>query len=105
MLQPPTPHTPDAQPEVPFAIAGHTVPHAPQLFASLTTLTSQPFAADLSQSAKPDLQAAAQVKFAQLAVAFAGIGHVFPQPPQFITSTAVADSQPSSARPSQSEYP
>jgi hypothetical protein len=80
----------------------HANPQLPQFFASVASVTSQPFAALLSQSAKPVLQEVmVQALFAQPALAFVS-KHVFPHAPQFIAFVARLVSQPFAAMPSQS---
>jgi hypothetical protein len=61
----------------------HTEPHAPQLFASVCVLISQPLAAFPSQSANPMLHENPQVPPPHVGEAFGTVGQTFPQVPQF----------------------
>lgn len=79
-------HTPEAQLWMAMWLLEQTVPQLPQLFGSVLTLTSQPFAVTLSQFENPALQAAmVQVPLAQEDVAL-GAEHRLPQEPQLLTS-------------------
>src|SRR5436305_162413 len=98
-------HLPPAQPGVPLGTAAHAVPQVPQLPTSVATLISQPSARFLLQSANPNLHDAPHVELAQMALAFIGVGHTLPQPPQLFAFVAVVVSQPFVATPSQSEKP
>src|SRR4051812_43500332 len=85
---------------------GHTLAHAPQLLLSVPMLTSQPFAAFLSQSAKPWLQPViAQVPFKHDTIALAAPVHSLPHAPQFFGSLATEVSQPSFSSLLQSSKP
>ena len=108
-----TPHFPAAQAAVPFAGGGHTLPQAPQFFASVPVLISQPSFVLLLQSAKPArhlsnthwllmhlLIAPGMLQFWQvheLLMQTRPLPQAMPQPPQFFTSVPVATSQPSAA--------
>jgi hypothetical protein len=61
-----------------------TFPQLPQLFVSLTMLTSQPSDAIVSQSTHPTLHAV-MAQFEALHVDLAWVrAHTFPQPPQLL---------------------
>ena len=86
--------------------ATHALPHAPQFLMSDEVTVSQPFIALLSQFAKPVLHApSAHIPPVHAGAAFANPMHGLPQPPQFVGSLAVADSQPFIATRSQSWKP
>jgi hypothetical protein len=68
---------------------GQTLPHAPQLFTSVSPSRSHPFAALPSQFRKPALHAKLHVELAQIADALARAGHTVPHPPQLLGSNAV----------------
>src|SRR5689334_389071 len=92
--QAPRPHVPDEQTD---AALGNeqTWPHAPQFAGSVALPTSQPSLRLLLQSANPAPQALiAQAPLTQATVALGAIPQAVPQAPQFITSLAVAASQP-----------
>src|SRR5207237_1025609 len=79
-------HAPFTHATVEFACAVHTVPQAPQLFASVTSEVSQPFAFIWSQSAYPVLQARPQAPAAHTGVLLASVAQALPQAPQFARS-------------------
>jgi hypothetical protein len=56
-------HTPFVQIAVEFGPKGHWLPQLPQLFESVLVFTSQPFAATVSQFAKPALQLTSEQSF------------------------------------------
>ena len=85
-----------------LAREGHATPQRPQLPAAVKRLTSQPFDAMPSQSAKPSLQAKPHAPAAQVARALAGAGHALSHAPQWATLVVVLVSQPSEAMPLQS---
>ena len=87
----------------PVPLAGvHSFIQRPQWVRSLRVSTSQPLAALASQSAKPASHVNPQVPPVQVGLAFAGRGHMRPQPPQFVRSSSVLVSQPLATVPSQS---
>jgi hypothetical protein len=101
-----------AMPQVPFVHAGvalavtHGVPHAPQLLGLVLVLTSQPSAAEWSQSWKPALhEPMPQVPFVHPADALEGVLHTSPHEPQLLVLVLVSTSQPSAAEWSQSWKP
>jgi hypothetical protein len=87
------------------APAAHARPHIPQCSALVFVLTSQPFAALMSQFAKPALQLSAHIPAAHVAVAFAAAAHATPHVPQLATLVLVLTSQPFAALMSQFAKP
>jgi hypothetical protein len=108
--------------------AGHALPHALQCDVLDVTSVSQPFvpvAASPSQlpypvaqvveagsgtqveslTTYPDSQVKPQLPAVQVAVPFAGAGHVLPQAPQCVALVSVLVSQPLLVLESQSAYP
>jgi hypothetical protein len=83
---------PATQLGVPLALL-QTLPQAPQLFALLPVLISQPLRADPSQLAKPAEQEIAQTPPAQLGVPLVAL-HAFPHVPQLLTLPFKLVSQP-----------
>src|SRR5258708_25734382 len=80
--------------------AAHARAHVPQLFASVSRLSSQPFEAMASQLPQPDAHAdTAQAPAEQAAVAWAS-EHTVPHVPQLLTSVGTPSSQPLQALPS-----
>jgi len=71
-------------PERQLVPAEHTLPQRPQCAELVVMSVSQPAAA--VQSAKPVLQKLRQELATHAAVAFASVGQVVPQPPQFVGS-------------------
>jgi hypothetical protein len=61
----------------------HALPHRPQLFGSVETLVSHPFADTPSQSAKPDEHTTPHRPAAHTALAFGSVAQTTPHPPQF----------------------
>lgn len=92
-------HTPAEQLVDPFAFV-HFVPQAPQLFASVLTLVSQPFRRFASQLRKPVAQTGAHAPATHEVVPFAFV-HFVPQVLQLFTSVCVFASQPFLGFPSQ----
>jgi hypothetical protein len=78
-----------------------TVPHAPQLLASVSRATSQPSAALPLQSRWFASHVYPQVPLPHVVVAPARAGHTIPQPPQLLTSDNALTSHPSAALPLQ----
>ena len=70
------------------------VPHPPQLFGSLETSRSQPFAVLLSQSAQPVVQLPPQTPPLQFVKC--NCAQSFPQAPQFVGDVRMFVSHPSS---------
>ena len=88
---------------VPFMFV-HTTPQPPQ-FEVVFSGTSQPFAAERSQSAKPELQpVSTHAPPWHVPLPF-GNEHTWPQPPQFSGSLLMSVSQPSLGFASQSRKP
>ncbi len=79
------------------------MPHEEQCDTSFVKSTSQPFARESSQSAKPALHVIWQTLFAQYGVPLIA-PHAVPQPPQLPASAEVLVSQPLLGSPSQSAY-
>ena len=76
--------------------APQALPQAPQCDALEPTAVSQPFAALLSQSAKPPAhEPTPQVPFEQPGAPFATAGQALPHAPQFAMLLAALISQPS----------
>lgn len=105
--QSPLPAKHTATPQLPFTqvgeppIAGHAWPHDPQFCTFVFVLISQPFAAFISQSAKPPLHAIEH--FAELHVGVPlFVLHTAPHDPQSSLSVWRFDSQPFVGSPSQS---
>lgn len=98
------PQTPAEQ--APEAIGGaQFMPQPPQFAMDVVVLVSQPFAALLSQFAKPAAHTpSAQLDATQTAPALAN-AHTFAQAPQFETDVVVSVSQPVATIPSQSPRP
>ena len=105
-LPKPALHVPEhkliAQADKPFAIAGHTRAHAPQLLRLVLRSTSQPSTLLRLQLPKPALHCSEQPPPAQVAAALAAAPHTRPQPPQFATLVRVSVSHPFITLPSQS---
>jgi hypothetical protein len=79
----PTAQTPLEQPGAAFGVAGHVVPHVPQLNGSAPVLTSQPSTDKLLQLVYPGKQAPKMhAPASQVGCELAGGVHRFPQPPQ-----------------------
>ncbi|MBI5518037.1 MAG: hypothetical protein HY909_29975 [Deltaproteobacteria bacterium] len=91
-------HTPATQdwPE------GHVLPHPPQCAALVRVSASQPLPGFPSQFPKFVAQVKPQAPPAQVAEAFEGTGHAFPQPPQCAAVVRVSVSQPLPRSESQS---
>jgi hypothetical protein len=79
-------HTPEVQVWLTMWLLEQTVPQFPQLFGSVLTLTSQPFAVTLSQFENPALQAAMVQAPPEQAGVPLGVEHRLPQEPQLLTS-------------------
>lgn len=84
--------------------AGHGLLHAPQLATLVCVFTSQPFAAFMSQSAKPALQVIPHMPERHAGWALAAPAQVLPHVPQLAVLCAVFTSQPSAALLLQSAY-
>ncbi len=98
-------HAPDEHTLLPPTWLRQTVPHAPQLFASVWRLTSHPFATFASQLAKPTLQRAMPHTPAEhVPTPFAGAQRLL-HVPQLPTSVRRSVSQPLAALPSQLPKP
>ena len=82
----------------------HTFPHDPQFDALVEVLTSQPFAALMSQSENPALHAIEHEPLEHDGVPFEPL-HALPQEPQFDVFVPVFTSQPFTALISQSANP
>ena len=96
-------HTPLAQLAVPW-VESQTVPHAPQLAASVPMAVSQPLLTGPAQWAKPAWHVVtAHVPAAQLVVAW-GNAQALPHAPQFVLVVS-GDSQPVATLLSQSPKP
>jgi hypothetical protein len=97
------PHIPLVHVAVEFGPLGHALPHIPQLL-TFPTLTSQPLAATMSQSAKP----AEHDSMAHFCATHAGLAcgrlHAFLQNPQFCV-VSIDVSQPSAGLLLQSAVP
>ena len=99
------PHVLAVQRAVPFAAAGQTVPHAPQLLVAVAVLVSQPSVALPLQLPKPALHAAtAQLPAVHVAVAF-GSAQMREQAPQLAMEVWMFTSHPLAGALSQSRYP
>jgi hypothetical protein len=97
----PVPHSSTHAPERHACIDPHARAQAPQLRASVCTLTSQPFDTAPSQSAKPEVQIATEQRPAeQVPVALAGAQRA-PHAPQCVVLVSSAASQPLVRSPSQ----
>jgi hypothetical protein len=83
------PQVPEAQVAPALLGAEQARPHDPQLAGLVASVTSQPLPLERSQSARPAEQTKAQVLARHTAEAPARLGHVTPQPPQLLGSTAV----------------
>src|SRR6185369_8030204 len=96
-------HTPLAQLIITLGGAGHFMPHAPQLSASLVRPVSQPLLGILSQSPQPASHLPMpHTPMAQPATACGVFAQLLPQLPQFAESTAALISHPSPSWPLQS---
>jgi hypothetical protein len=88
-LQVPTPHCPDAQPGVPFEIAGQTWPQEPQLFTSEEMGSLQPLDWSVpEQFAQPESQVPLQAPFVQPFAATFVLLQAAPHVPQSATSVS-----------------
>ena len=76
------------------SLVAQTLPQAPQFLASFDTLISQPSAARTLQSAKLVSQTYLHADERHAAAAFARVGQVVPQPPQFDGSNEVLTQLP-----------
>ncbi len=83
----------------------HCTPHAPQLFASMTVLRSQPLSGSASQLAQPATHVKPHTPAAHVGVLCGGVLHGAPQAPQLFTSVTALTSQPLAGLPSQLEKP
>jgi hypothetical protein len=97
------PHAPVSQKGVPL-VASQTAAHAAQFAGSVCVFTSQPFARDASQSAKPASQVMPQVADVHVAVPFVAL-HALMQAPQCAGSVVRFTSQPSTFETLQSAKP
>jgi hypothetical protein len=86
------------------AKAPHVWPQAPQLAASVASVTSHPSVSVELQSAKPVVHAMWQVPLAQVGVELAYVGHTVVQVPQLSLSFNELLSHPSAGCPLQSLY-
>jgi hypothetical protein len=84
-----------------FGPPAHTVPHAPQLFASERSGVSHPLVALPSQLPYPKPQVKPQVPAVHVGDAFARAGHAPPHTLQFSGFVCRFTSQPSIAEPLQ----
>src|SRR3989442_1560875 len=84
---------------------GQTMPHWPQLFASMRLSDSQPLAGFLSQSLKLALQVKLHIEPTQAAAPLGATGQALPQPAQLFGSVRASTSQPSAGLPLQSRKP
>jgi len=103
-LQDPIPHTAPEQAGVALA-AVQTMPHAPQLPASVSRLDSQPSITFKLQSFQLALQLMPQADAAHLGAELGRLEHALPQAPQFEASMSVSISQPLALLPSQLAQP
>lgn len=102
----PTPQTPPVHTAEPFAGAGHTLLHAPQLASELEVLVSHPLPTLPSQLPNPGLHPpTAQTPNAHAAAPFAGEAHRLPHAPQFAEELSVSISHPFARFPSQLPKP
>jgi hypothetical protein len=88
-------HMPATHAPLAFGFPPQTVPQTPQFAASVLRFTSQPFAATLSQSAKPARQVKPHAPLVQVRTELAGVGQLLAHAPQLFTSAEVGISQPS----------
>src|SRR5262249_34255692 len=95
-----------AQPGVPLATGGQTLPQAPQWLTLFVVFVSQPFAGLPSQFPNPAPQpATAQLELAQDGVPLAMAGQTVPQALQLFRLDVVSVSQPFAVLPSQFPNP
>lgn len=100
-----TRHVPAAHPATATLGSEHAIPQPPQWELSVSVLTSQPLAANRSQSPRPLAQVKPHVADAHTAVANAGAEQPTPQAPQLVVVVAMFVSQPLRGLPSQSRKP